>query len=123
MQETASTVLQLSAVLASTPTSNAAQQAQSSQASSPATSAEEVVLHCLEGACHPAVLGQASRGTAVGVLQDMATMLALGRSILLLALTDLQRLLAAAHTASHAAAAPAGSLQAGRQALLSLKRG
>ena len=124
MQETASTVLQLSAVLASTPTSNAAQQAQSSQASSPvATSAEEVVLHCLEGACHPAVLGQASRGTAVGVLQDMATMLALGRSILLLALTDLQRLLAAAHTASHAAAAPAGSSQAGRQALLSLKRG
>ena len=59
----------------------------------------------------------------MGVLQDVAAMLALGRSILLLALTDLQRLLAAAHAVGHAAAAPTGSLQAGRQPLRSLKRG
>ena len=124
MQETASTVLQLSAVLVPTPTPSAAQHAQSSQAPGPVgTSAEEVVLLCLEAACHPAVLGQASRGTAVGVLQDVANMLALGRSVLLLALIDLQRLLAAAHAASHAAAAPAGSLQAGRQPLRGLKQG
>ena len=117
-------MLQLSAVLASTPAPSPAQQAQSSQASGPiATSAEEVVLHCLEAACHPAVLGQASRGAAVGVLQDVATMLALGRSILLLALTDLQRLLAAAYAASDVAAAPAGSMQTGRQPLRGLKRG
>ena len=124
MQETASTVLQLSAVLAPTPTPSAAQQPQSSQTPGPvATSAEEVVLHCLEAACHPAVLGRASRVTAVGVLQDVATMLALGRTILLLALTDLQRLLAAAHAATPAAAAPAGPLQTGRQPLRGLKRG
>ena len=123
MQETASTVLQLSAVLTPATTPSAAQQPQSSPAPGPvATSAEEVVLHCLEAACHPAVLGRAGRGTAVGVLQDVATMLALGRSILLLAMIDLQRLLAAAHAASHAGAAPTGPVQAGRQPLRGLKR-
>ena len=58
-------------------------------------SASEALLVCAERVCSPGVAGSVGRSTAVGLLHDVATMVKHGRSVVVLALTDLQGLFAA----------------------------
>lgn len=56
------------------------------------STASEAFLQCIERVCSPAVAGAVGRATAVGLLQDVATVVKHGRSVVVLALNDLQRL-------------------------------
>ena len=100
MQEAVMSVLQVTSTLqaaASQSTSGTRHQHSHSserQAVSSAlpSTASEAFLQCIERVCSPAVAGAVGRATAVGLLQDVATVVKHGRSVVVLALTDLQRL-------------------------------
>lgn len=70
------------------------------------STASEAFLQCIEHVCSPAAAGAVGRATAVGLLQDVATVVKHGRSVVILALHDLQRLL----MTSQARIAPGGML-------------
>lgn len=57
------------------------------------STASEAFLQCIERVCSRAAAGAIGRATAVGLLQDVATVVKHGRSVVILALHDLQRLL------------------------------
>ena len=58
------------------------------------STASDAFLQCIERVCCPAAAaGAVGRATAVGLLQDVATVVKHGRSVVILALHDLQRLL------------------------------
>lgn len=59
------------------------------------STASEAFLQCIERVCSPAVAGALGRATAIGLLQDVATVVKHGRSVVVLALYDLQRLVVA----------------------------
>ena len=56
------------------------------------STASEAFLQCIERVCSPAVAGAVGRATAVGLLQDVATVVKHGRSVVVLGLIDMQRL-------------------------------
>lgn len=101
------TLLQVSGVLASTasrntntqPKSNkhAAQQRSDTAAASDTTSAmaesaSEALNGCMERVCSPVVAGSVGPASAVALLQDLASLMQLGRSATILALNDVQLL-------------------------------
>ncbi len=95
------TALQVSSTLEAAADSSKTKSCQSGtsdkQAAPPAVpiSASEALLACAERVCSPAVAGSVGRSTATGLLHDVATMVKHGRSVVVLVLTDLQRLFAA----------------------------
>ena len=103
LQEAAMTALQVSSTLAATanvisvPFSQPRHRKPEEGAPPPAMpiSASQALLECAEKVCSPGVAGCVGRSTAVGLLQDVATMVKHGRSVAVLALHDLQRLFAA----------------------------
>lgn len=58
-------------------------------------SASEALLQCAERVCSPAVAGSMSHSTAVGLLQDVASLVQHGKSVVILVLNDLRNLFAA----------------------------
>ena len=105
MQEAASTLLQVSGVLASAANSRKPQPKSKSHAAVAPTdiaatpnlpvlpqTATEAVNGCMERVCSPAIASGAGPATAVALLQDLARLLQLGRSGTILALNDVQLL-------------------------------
>lgn len=122
MQEAVLTVLQVSSTLQAAAGQKVSgthrQHSQSLQTPSAMSStASEAFLQCIEQVCSPAVAGAVGRATAVGLLQDVASVVKHGRSVVILALTDLQRLFMAsqdcpAHRGTTMAIVPASITQA-----------
>ena len=125
MQEAVLSVLQVSSTLQAAAGQKASgahcQHGQSLQRqampSAMPSTASEAFLQCIERVCSPAVAGAVGRATAVGLLQDVATVVKHGRSVVILALTDLQRLFMAsqdclAHRGTSTAVVPASTTQA-----------
>lgn len=101
MQEAVSSVLQVSSTLQAASSQKASgahgqhsrpSMGQTMPSALPST-ASEAILQCTERVCSPAAAGAVGRATAVGLLQDVATVVRHGRSVVVLALHDLQRLL------------------------------
>ena len=81
------------------------------------STASEAFLQCIERVCSPAVAGAVDRATAVGLLQDVTTVVKHGRSVVVLALNDLQKLFITgqdclAHRGMSMAVVPASATQA-----------
>ncbi|KAL3138319.1 hypothetical protein ABBQ32_006128 [Trebouxia sp. C0010 RCD-2024] len=102
-QEAVASVLQVSSTLqaSATPITSGSRrqlshssERQAVQAAMPGT-ASEAFLQCIERVCSPTVTGALDRATAIGLLQDVATVVKHGRSVVVLALYDLQRLVLA----------------------------
>lgn len=123
LQEAMSSTLQISSTLQASATQAANRMCQphspvlndtAAAASAMPSSASEALLRCIELACSPAIAGAVSRAIAVGLLQDVATLVKHGRSVLVLALNDFQRLFSPnlpMQSCKLAAAMPAGSTQ------------
>ncbi|KAA6430017.1 MAG: hypothetical protein FRX49_00448 [Trebouxia sp. A1-2] len=102
-QEAAMTALQVSSTLEAACSSSASQlkQQQGSLAGAqaapraPPVSASEALLQCAERVCSPAVAGSVGRYTAIGLLQDVASLVQNGKSVVILVLNDLRNLFAA----------------------------
>lgn len=124
LQEAVASLLQVSNTLQASASQTASgsrcdrsqsSQKQALQAAMPNTAAE-AFLQCIEHVCSPAVAGAVGRATAVGLLQDVATVVKHGRSVVVLALYDLQRLVIAsqdrcAHSGMPTAVVPASATQ------------
>ena len=98
-------MLQVSSILRSSASQAASRirQKQKQQANTALTSAmpgtaSEALLQCIQHACSPASADAMSRASAVGLLQDVATLVKIGRSVVVLALHDLQRLVSASQS-------------------------
>lgn len=61
----------------------------------PPVSASEALLQCAERVCSPAVAGFVGHSTAIGLLQDVASLVQHGKSVVILVLSDLCNLFAA----------------------------
>lgn len=90
------------------------------------STASETFLQCIERVCSPAVTGAVSRATAVGLLQDVANVVKHGRSVVVLALNDLQILFkksqdCLAHSGTLMAVAPVIATQAAAPVQLTQK--
>ncbi|DBA99918.1 TPA: hypothetical protein ACH3X1_013802 [Trebouxia sp. C0004] len=102
-QEAAMTALQVSSTLEAASSSSLAKlkQQQGSLAGAqtapqaPPVSASEALLQCAERVCSPAVAGFIGHSTAIGLLQDVASLVQRGRSVVILVLNDLCNLFAA----------------------------
>ena len=100
LQEVTSSALQVSRTLQASAAQATSQMRQSDslalddRTSAPVmpSTASEALLSCIELACSPAVAGSVSRAIGVGLLQDVAALVKHGRSVVVLALNDLQRL-------------------------------
>ena len=102
-QEAAMTALQVSSTLEAASTSSASKLKQQqcglagAQAAplAPPVSASEALLQCAERVCSPAVAGFVGHSTAVGLLQDVASLVQHGKFVVILVLNDLCNLFAA----------------------------
>ena len=102
-QEAAMTALQVSNTLEAASSSSASKlkQQQASLAGAqaaplaPPVSASEALLRCAERVCSPAVAGFIGHSTAIGLLQDVASLVQHGKSVVILVLNDLRNLFAA----------------------------
>ena len=107
-QEAAMTVLQVSSTLEAASTSSASKLKQQqiglagAQAAplAPPVSASEALLQCAERVCSPAVAGFFGHSTAIGLLQDVASIVQHGKSVVILVLNDLRNLFAASQDVS-----------------------
>lgn len=135
MQEAVLSVLQVSSTLQAAAGRKASgapcQHSQSLQMqgmpSAMPSTASEAFLQCIERVCSPAVAGAVGRATAVGLLQDVALVVKHGRSVVVLALCDLQRLFMTgqnclAHRGKSMAVVPASATQAAAAVQLTHKK-
>lgn len=104
LQEAALVLLQVSTALSSTANSKPKQQGKSHATVSPqdrpamhglVSSASEAMSGCIERVCSSAVGGNVGPASAVALLQDLAVLMQLGRSAVVLALNDVQRMVSA----------------------------
>lgn len=101
------TALQVSSTLEAASSSSASKLKQQqgslagAQAASlaPPVSASEALLQCAERVCSPAVAGFIGHSTAIGLLQDVASLVQHGKSAVILVLNDLRNLFAASQVA------------------------
>ncbi len=102
-QEAAMTALQVSSTLEAASSSSASnlKQQQGGLAGAqtapqaPPVSASEALLQCAVRVCSPAVAGFIGHSTAIGLLQDVASLVQHGKSVVILVLNDLRNLFAA----------------------------
>lgn len=114
-QEAAMTALQVSSTLQAASSSSASKlkQQQSGLAGAqsaplaPPVSASEALLQCAERVCSPAVAGFIGHSTAIGLLQDVASLVQHGKSIVILVLNDLRNIFAASQDAFASGRQPA----------------
>ena len=104
MQEAVSSIIQISGVLASAadsakmpaaqgPGRHAASAAKPTKQTCPAPeTASAALVSCIERACNPGAAGAVGPANAVALLRDVAILVQLGRSAVVLALNDLQQL-------------------------------
>ena len=132
------TLLQVSGVLASTASRNtntqpkskkhAAEQQSDTAAASDTTgamaeSASEALNGCMERVCSPIIARSVGPANAVALLQDLASLMQLGRSVTILALNDVQLLFKASVGALTAVGTSKTAVQGTRQHELQDKSG